>query len=179
MNEVHVDLDELGRVRLRRAGEGSGVYTLETTEALRAFFQAERDQELGWWRDPEEPDWVASPTLYNRNANAAIVYNERTRFTCFWQRRAAETSSENYSSVRVAQRYFAAHPQPEPEPKPWEDAKEGDCWVLTIGGETSLWRRRGSRELFWMDGEVPSGTTLKDATAGRRIWPEPRIGGAE
>ena len=130
MNKVQVDLDELGRVRLRRAGEGSGVYTLETTEALRAFFQAERDIELGRWRDPEEPDWVVSP--YDRNANAAIVYNERTRFTCFWQRRAAETSSENHSSG-VAKRYFAAHPDGEPH-KPWHDAKAGEYWLVTLEG---------------------------------------------
>ena len=62
MNEVQVDLDEDGHVRLRRAGGDEGVYTLETTEALRAFFQAERDDALGRWRDTENPDYVAYRT---------------------------------------------------------------------------------------------------------------------
>ena len=175
MNKVQVDLDELGRVRLRRAGEGSGVYTLETTEALRAFFQAERDQELGRWRDPEEPDWVVSP--YDRNANAAIVYNERTRFTCFWQRRAAETSSENHSSG-VAKRYFAAHPQPEPKPRPWKEAKPGEVWVLTRWETAEPFLVTGG-EFITADLAVIVDLDDDSITAGRRIWPEPRIGGAE
>ena len=49
MNEVQVSLDDVGRVQLRRAGGDEGVYTLETTEALRAFFQAERDEQRGRW----------------------------------------------------------------------------------------------------------------------------------
>ena len=149
-------------------------------EALRAFFLAERDQDLGWWRDPEEPYWVASP--YDRNANAAIVYNERTRFTCFWQRRAAETSSGTSSAVRVAKRYFAAHPQPEPEPKPWLEAEHEEIWVITANGDTgpalaTTSHRRGTDLAF----QTANGTLLDvtEITAGRRIWPEPRIGGAE
>ena len=165
MNKLQVDLDEVGRIYLSRAGYCNGIYTLETTEALRAFFQAERDQDLGWWRDPEEPYWVVSP--YNRNANAAIVYNERTRFTCFWQRRTAETSSGTSSAVRVAKRYFAAHP----EPKPWEEAKAGEVWILT---------RYGAEEPFFVTGGEFTSTDLAVATdldddsitAGRRIWPE-------
>ena len=174
MNEVHVDLDELGRVRLRRAGEGSGVYTLETTEALRAFFQAERDQELGWWRDPEEPDWVVYPhESYN---DTVVVYNERTRTTSFTHRSATETSSGNYSSIRVAKRYFATHL--DPEPRPWEEAKPGEVWALTYAGiEETAWvadftwgappRFRQFKNLL-----NPIFTNDKHITAGRRIWPE-------
>ena len=67
MNEVHVDLDELGRVRLRRAGEGSGVYTLETTEALRAFFQAERPE----WASEIRADCAAELTAATPHLRAA------------------------------------------------------------------------------------------------------------
>ena len=128
---VQVTLEN-GMLRLRRGNpQAEGLYDPDTANALRAFFQAERDEQLGWWRDPEEPDWVVCP--HERNANAVIVYNERTRFTCFSQRRAAETSSGNYSSVKVAQRYFAAHPDGEPH-KPWHDAKAGEYWLVTLKG---------------------------------------------
>ena len=85
MNEVHVDLDELGRVRLRRAGEGSGVYTLETTEALRAFFQAERDVELGRWRDTENTDMVAyrSPEDDDGYGRCILLLDETTGDTSY------------------------------------------------------------------------------------------------
>ena len=167
MNEVQVSLDDVGRVQLRRAGGDEGVYTLETTEALRAFFQAERDEQLGRWRDPQNPDMVVYP-----HDDVTITVLDEVDGKRFWWTRGDELDDhqERFPGFDTARAYFAAHPKP--EPKPWEDAKEGDCWVLTIGGETSLWRRRESRELFWMDGEVPSGTTLKDATAGHRIWPE-------
>ena len=105
--------------------------TTANFETLRAFFQAERDEQLGWWRDPEEPDWVVRPHEYN--ANSAIVYNERTRFTFHWERRAAKTGSGNYSSARVAKRYFATHPDEEPR-KPWHGAKAGEYWLVTLEG---------------------------------------------
>ena len=112
MNEVHVDLDELGRVRLRRAGEGSGVYTLETTEALRAFFQAERDDALGRWRDTENPNVVVYPCLNQDDGYGRVV----------WVLDEAEMVSgtvlDDRHSHSSASHYFAAHPQPEPEPKP-------------------------------------------------------------
>ena len=123
---------ERGMLRLRRGNpQAEGLYDPDTTNALRAFFQAERDQELGWWRDPEEPDWIVRPHEYH--ANSAIVYNERTHFTCYWERRAAKTGSGNYSSAMVAKRYFAAHPDVEPH-KPWHDAKEGEYWLVTLEG---------------------------------------------
>ena len=53
MNKLQVDLDEVGRIHLSRAGYCNGIYTLETTEALRVFFQAERDDALGRWRHCE------------------------------------------------------------------------------------------------------------------------------
>ena len=165
MNKLQVGLDEVGRIHLSRAGYCNGIYTLETTEALRAFFQAERDKELGRWRDPENPNVVVYPVPDQGDGYGRAV----------WVLDEAEMVSmtvlDDMHSHSSASRYFDAHPLPEPEPKPWENAKEGDYWVLTIGGETSLWYQ-GRRGLFWMEGKRSSKTALKDATAGRRIWPE-------
>ena len=104
-------------------------------EALRAFFQAERDQELGWWRDPEEPDWVVYPHKYDNDT--VVVYNERTSSTSFPHRGATETSSGNCISIRVAKRYFAAHPDEETH-KPWHDAKAGEYWLVTLEGAAPI-----------------------------------------
>ena len=127
MNEVHVDLDELGRVRLRRAGEGFGVYTLETTEALRAFFQAERDDALGRWRDPENPDYVVYPRPDQdyHDGSCVLVLDELSGATWLdWERVALPGP---------ARRYFAAHADVEPR-KPWHDAKAGEYWLVTLEG---------------------------------------------
>ena len=173
MNEVHVDLDELGRVRLRRAGAGSGVYTLETTEALRAFFQAERDAELGRWRDPENPDIVVYPIPAMNDqgdgyGRAVWVLDEAEM--------VSGTVLDDRHSHSSASRYFDAHPLP--EPKPWEDAKPGEVWALTYAGiEETAWvadftwgappRFRQFKNLL-----NPIFTNDKHITAGRRIWPE-------
>ena len=130
MNEVHVDLDELGRVRLRRAGEGSGVYTLETTEALRAFFQAERDAELGRWRDTENPNVVVYPCLNQDDGYGRVV----------WVLDEAEMVSgtvlDDRHSHSSASRYFAAHPQPEPRPPfaAYVDKNGSAVWVTDENG---------------------------------------------
>ena len=174
MNEVHVDLDELGRVRLRRAGEGSGVYTLETTEALRAFFQAERDIELGRWRDTENPDMVCFPVVGDLDAVWVVYEGDGSRYHATrtdWERIRPHYVSE------TARRYFAAHP--EPKPRPWKEAKPGEVWeigLLELGPSACLVTEGDFVEISKRF-EVAIGSSLIES--GRRIWPEPRIGGAE
>ena len=171
MNEVHVDLDELGRVRLRRAGEGSGVYTLETTEALRAFFQAERDEQLGRWRDPENPNIVVYPIPAMNDqgdgyGRAVWVLDEAEM--------VSGTVLDDRHSHSSASHYFAAHPEPEP----W-DAAQPDCdeiWVMTINSDREEVFRCGENGLYSLKTGNPLGSLLSRGcnkiTAGRRIWPE-------
>ena len=110
MNKLQVGLDEVGRIHLSRAGYCNGIYTLETTEALRAFFQAERDIELGRWRDTENPNVVVYPCLNLDDGYGRVV----------WVLDEAEMVSgtvlDDRHSHSSASRYFAAHPQPQPEP---------------------------------------------------------------
>ena len=175
MNKLQVGLDEVGRIHLSRAGYCNGIYTLETTEALRAFFQAERDQELGRWRDPENPNVVVYLVPDQDDGYGRVV----------WVLDEAEMVSmtvlddwEHTASPGPADRYFAAHPLPEPEPKPWVDAKPGEVWALTYAGiEETAWvadftwgtppRFRQFKNLL-----NPIFTNDKHITAGRRIWPE-------
>ena len=145
-------------------------------EALRAFFQAERDDALGRWRDPENPDMVCFPVVGDLDAVWVVYEGDGSRYHATrtdWERIRPHYVSE------TAGRYFAAHP----EPKPWEKARP-DCdeiWVLTIHGcEQPVYVTEfGGEPAF----QVPGGETIslhrESITAGRRIWPEPRIGGAE
>ena len=165
-------LDEVGRIHLSRAGYCNGIYTLETTEALRAFFQAERDIELGRWRDPENPDYAVyrTPEEDDEDGRCVRVLDESSGESWLeWERLFLSGPSI---------RYFAAHPESEPEPKPWEEAKPGEVWALTYAGiEETAWvadftwgappRFRQFKNLL-----TPIFTNDKHITAGRRIWPE-------
>ena len=174
MNKVQVDLDEVGRIHLSRAGGDEGVYTLETTEALRAFFQAERDEQLGRWRDTENPDMVCSPVVGDLDAVWVVYEGDGSRYHATrtdWERIHPHYVSE------TARRYFQSHP--EPKPRPWEEAKVGEIWeidLLELGPSACLVTEGDFVEISGRF-EVAIGSSLIES--GRRIWPEPRIGGAE
>ena len=169
MNEVQVDLDEDGRIRLSRAGSSAnGIYTRETTEALRAFFQAERDEELGRWRDLEDPNMVVYPIQGKLDGVWVVDEGDGAGYAI----RTGWKHALPHCMYEAAERYFAAHP----EPKPWEKARPGcdEIWVLTIHGcEQPVYVTEFCGEPAF---QVPGGGTMSLShgaiTAGRRIWPE-------
>lgn len=133
----------------------------EKVAALREFFQAERDKELGRWRWPENPDYV----VYTQGAGW-IVMSERSANSKHYSFR--EHAAVGTSILAQAMRaYFEAHP----ERKPWEDAKEGDVWLLTVNGEEEALLFRHDRTFISRDGDefAPEESYI---TAGHRIWPE-------
>ena len=166
---------ERGMLRLRRGNpQAEGLYDPDTTNALRAFFQAERDDALGRWRDTENPDMVVYRTPEDDDGcgRCILLLDENTGDN-HWEWERIATSGPGL-------RYFAAHPQP--EPKPWEEAEHEEIWVITANGDTgpalaTTSHRRGTGLAF----QTANGTLLDatEITAGRRIWPEPRIGGTE
>ena len=169
MNKVQVDLDEFGRIHLRRAGYGNGIYTLETTEALRAFFQAERDETLGRWRDPENPNMV----VYPHDDVNTTVHDETTGAYLNWSREQAEDDEYSHGfGFATARAYFAAHP----EPKPWNAAQPDEIWALTINNDREEVFRCGENGLYSLKTGNPLGSLLSCShnkiTSGRRIWPE-------
>ena len=133
-------------------------------EAARAHFQAERDEQLGRWRDPESPDCICYPVAGDPDDIWVVYEGDGSRYHATrtdWERIRPHYVSE------TARRYFAAHPEPEP----WEEAKAGEVWILT---------RYGAEEPFFVTGGEFTSTDLAVATdlddpritAGRRIWPE-------
>ena len=140
-------------------------------ETLREYFQAERDEALGRWRDPKNPDLVCYPVTCDLDAVWVMHEGDGSRY------HATRTGPRNLLPHYVSEaagRYFQEHP----EPKPWEEAKAGEVWILTYAGiEETAWvadftsgappRFRQFKNLL-----NPIFTNDKHITAGRRIWPE-------
>lgn len=141
-------------------------------DALREFFQHERDDELGRWRWPKNPSYVVYPDGTSRR-----VVDEPTGKTMqvsLHDRKAMTTYLDSY--VGAAKAYDEAHP----EPKPWHDAKHLEIWALTIQGcpsEAYIYREGfASRETAFRpvnhEERVKFSADDPRITAGRRIWPE-------
>ena len=133
------------------------------TDALREYFQRERDTQLGRWRDPKNPDMVAyrTPEDDDESGRCILLLDENTGDN-HWE-------WEHTASPGPARRYFDAHP--EPKPRPWKEAKPGEVWVLTRWGtaEPSLVT---DGEFITADLAVIVDLDDPRITDGRRIWPE-------
>lgn len=135
----------------------------EKVEALREFFQHERDEELGRWRWPENPDYVVYPDAFDSDPDWVAVVNEEEGKVGSRARGHVVYPENLYHRAGAA--YFEAHP----ERKPWHDAKTGEVWVITVDGEESAWAVNNAGRF-----ENPDSTyepTNVHITAARRIWP--------
>ena len=155
------DVDDVYRLDF---GSGTAPVFLseEEMDELRGGFQAERDETLGRWRDPKNPDLVCYPVL--GNLDAVWVMYEGNGLSCL----ATRTRWEYSDFPETAGRYFQAHPKP--EPRPWEEAKEGEVWVIThegVEGPAIV-----SDDGHFESPDYVSGIYNKAITAGYRIWPE-------
>ena len=156
------DVDDVYRLDF---GSGTAPVFLseEEMDKLRGGFQAERDEELGRWRDPENPNMVVYPVL--GNLDAVWMMHEGSGSRYYVNRIGWELMRPHYAS-ETAGRYFQAHPKP----KPWDAAKPDEVWVLTIDGYSAPYLRNwyGTWTNSTSDLSVGDGTI----TAGHRIWPE-------
>ena len=158
---------ELGAgVPLRVVGPGWSSRLLEAEEvALREFFQHERDEELGRWRWPENPDVVVYP---GGDGEAVVVLDEEAAKS-WWVEREVAPSWADDTARRAALAYFEAHPAP----KPWHDAKVNEAWELTVNGDTGpfVTRLTPSGAVHFVAGNGSEFVAeSSDITAGRRIY---------
>ena len=136
----------------------------EEMDELRGGFQAERDEELGRWRDTENPNiGVYALSMMDGEDRCIRLLNELSGATWLdWGRVALPGP---------ASRYFDAHPEPEP----WDAAQPDEIWVLTIDNDTEEVFRCGERGLYSLKTGNPLGSLLScgsnKITAGHRIWP--------
>lgn len=168
-------------IRVQLLGNGSlavndGVCLPGPVSAMREFFQHERDVELGRWRWPENPNIVVVPDTdgyYVDGKRWVSVYDERKmgRSSWYYSDRSDPGCRGREPLHDAAHDYFAAHPVR----KPWHDAKPGEVWAVTVGGEEAIMtvfesQHGGNR--FRRNDHDGTVFSLESPTAGRRIWPE-------
>ena len=130
-------------------------------EALAEYFQHKKDEELGRWRDTEKPEFVCYPY---EDPQWVTVIDEKFGSHYAYNRSEIRKSAESAPRM-VAARYFAAHPPV----NPWEEAKEGEVWVIThegVEGPAIV-----SDDEHFESPDYVSGIYNKAITAGYRIWP--------
>lgn len=133
-------------------------------DALREYFQAERDRELGRWRSKKDPNFIVVPD----NLKYEVTVIDEQSGMKQWVTRGGGDGAER-SFVVIAEEYFAEHP----EKKPWHDASPGEVWVITtenVSDEVAV-QRTDTGDWGYNDGRVFRDNELKIETA-RRIWPE-------
>lgn len=140
----------------------------EKVDALREFFQHERDEELGRWRYPDDPRYVVhggySPGEEKRFAR---VVNEQMGIVSV----IYEGLDHRSEVANIAAAYFEANP----ERKPWHDAKHNEIWVVQINGCIAApepyrvidgkLRPVSNPDRFWVSPDSP------EITDASRIWP--------
>ena len=140
---------------------------MQDLDALREFFQHERDKELGRWRWPEKPDYVVYPKERSTSGKRMVrVVSEAHGYGCDY----CEGDRDGNEQRLAASAYFAAHPEPKPE---WHDAKPGEVWAITAGSHPDEFAVQVTTELVFgtHDGDLIS-TKDEGIVSARRIFPE-------
>lgn len=114
-------------------GRVNGYLSKEAAYDAEEYFRAKHDEELGRWRWPINPHWIAMEGNRNRDGRRTVaLFNEQTFESCLVNDRVLESSIDD-ASHRAGRAFFEAHP----ELKPWHDAKAGEFWsVHHVGIET-------------------------------------------
>lgn len=138
------------------------------SQGLREYFLAERDQELGRWRDPSRPEYVVYPfdriDIHDPYYRECVVLNEDTGES---QRFGTDmTSCHGGTAKEVARVYFAAHPVV----RPWHKADSGEVWKLTVDGVEGVWKV--GEERFFATGSRWVALDYWGITDGTMIWPQ-------
>lgn len=165
-NGYIVRLDEMGDLEIVDP-DGYPVEWVRGEELIAAtaeYFQAERDEELGRWRDSVAPEYSCYP---HEDQQLVVIINETTGgvHTISREDPEPEGGSEPWD---VSRRYFEEHPLP--DLRPWERAKVGEVWALVIE-DYEIAATYGTDDKFYT-AETSLAPTDPTITDGRRIWPE-------
>jgi len=175
-------IDELGNLhRPNDSGyiyaAGSSAFLIAAVEYGRHLERTERDKELGRERVEGYPDYAVYPRA---DSVGCRVIDERADGREYLFSVRPEPANDEHcgppqvgtrrrpadrDARRVARAWFDAQ---EP-PKPWLSAKPGEAWALTIDGTEKPYIFSGGKFYSTLGNSIYP----HDATAGRRIWPEP------
>lgn len=134
----------------------------EAVDALRKYFQDERDRELGRWRSPDFPGRVAYPLGgFDESWGRSIWVVDEIRATSYVM----------WEVLGVDDPFTAAYFEANPPEESWEKAKPGEIWGLTgQGGVEHPWlRTETSWESCLNKGWAYSAERI---IAGRKVWPK-------
>lgn len=130
--------------------------------ALREYFTAERDAELGRERDAINSDLV----VYPKGDDQVCVINESACTIWDFTRSYALDALDDPGRLGAASRYFEQHP----EPREWKSAPAGELWEITNTlGDTRTVITHGDGSYTSQDGTTWYANEIASAT---RIWPE-------
>lgn len=139
----------------------------EEMVAWREFEQHRRDEELGRWRWPENPDYVVKHDPLG--VRIAHVLHEPS-FVARVVRPSDETvglgSPRDMEFLGAARAYFDSHP----EPKAWHEAKPEEVWLMGFGLHEFVALVSVDGKFRFADGSDMAVT--EEFVTGRRIWPE-------
>ncbi|QMU97811.1 hypothetical protein FVO59_11795 [Microbacterium esteraromaticum] len=136
---VHIDNDLF--VQRARKDLPVPVAGGEYIQALREFFRAERDEELGRWRWSERPEFVV-----HQGDDILLVVNELT---------GESVKRNGLYAHDVAGDAAAAYRDAHPEPKPWHDAKPHEVWTISRGPDDRYFPFRVvGRQFIYVDDET-------------------------
>lgn len=162
-NGYRVELNNGAGYVCNVAGHERHVFGRYSIEAMREFFRAERDEELGRWRSSAFTDYV----VYSQGDGCIQVVNETNGFGSGLIAQE-EVWSYTGNTHQVAAAYFEAHP----ERKPWHDAKPGEVWVLKEHGQPERAYLVDDSQFY--DSSRDYALDFGDSVIleARRIWPE-------
>ena len=134
-NGIKVDSETQGITGRRRVTFDGNHGTLvemsaEEAVALIEFLDHEKDEELGRWRDPDNPRLTVYPTEGYETDEITILDDVDAETYTITRARAERSQGSWWHDTAKA--YFEAHP----ERKPWEDATYKDVWVWTTADNT-------------------------------------------
>ena len=134
-------------------------------QALREYFTAERDAELDRWRDPETGLLVYQ---INDDPDTVFVFDETYADHGTWTREQVGPTTTGFGAP-IAERYFAAHPEPTPE---WYYVEAGTFWRIHVDtGDTT-----GRRAIAHGDGTFTDhygiGWKANEITHATQLLPE-------
>lgn len=139
------------------------------------YFQAKRDEDLGRWRWPENPEYVVYPL---KPGGGCTALSERTGVSKTWVERSDAAGDGSYLAP-AARAYFEAHP----ERKPWHSAEAGEVWILSIDDSEDIPCVVTSSGPDFEPISHPVWATFARGsdriTSGHRIWPVDEMAPAE
>ena len=141
-----------------------GTPPVKVTSALREYFQAERDTELGRWRWPDDPRYLVFPL---KDDDEVRVLDENSGQSVAIRRSSFRSGLTHTHFVGAALAYFDTHPEPKPA---WHDAKPGEVWVLEMDGEERAFMLDSADHFDHYGSYYEKDDPM--ITEGRRIWPE-------